>query len=158
MPKMNVLENSVERKVRGERKKEVSWPKSIIVTQEHLDDKEFMKKHPHARLHTEVCDPVPLFLRSGEKREMTLIDTLRNELRKEQIKQQVIEDHYDFDNMTEEQQRAFFEDESDFELDDDHPSILSAYEQAGLVYDAKPEIPTNPETPVNTTENDEPPP
>jgi hypothetical protein len=152
MAKLNTLDSSVERKVRGDKKKEVSWPTSVIVTRDNIEELN-LKYDKKFEIGQEICDPVPLYLRQGEKRKPTIIDELKNELRKEQIKQQVIEDHYEFDKMNAEDQRAFFESESDFELPDDHPSILTAYEQAGLVYDAKPEYPTNEETPVNTTEN-----
>ena len=151
MAKLDTLGSSVERRLKGEAKKEVSWPKSIIVTQENLDDLKFMEKYPKATLGSEICDPVPLYLRQGEKRKNSIIDDLRNELKKEQIKQQVIEDHFKFDKMSNDEKRAFFEQESDFELPDDHPSILTAYEQAGVIYEAQPEYPVNPDTPLNQT-------
>lgn len=152
MPKLDTLGSSVERRLKGEAKKSVSWPKSKIVTQEMLDDPDFKKQYPNATLGSEICDPVPLFLRQGEKRKDSIIDQLRNELLKEQIKQQVVEEHFQFDKMSDDQKRAFFEAESDFELPDDHPSILTAYERAGVIYEAKPEFPINPETPINQTE------
>jgi hypothetical protein len=152
--KLNQLEHSVERKVRGDAKKEVSWPISIIVTEEHLTDKAFMEKYPNAKLGSEICDPVPPYLKRGEKRSSdTVLDQIRDELRKEQIKQQVVQDHFNFDAMTPEEKRKFFEEESDFELPDDHSSILTAYEQAGIVVNMVPEVPTNPNTPLNQTEN-----
>ena len=154
MPKVNSLESSVERKVKGDQKKEVSWPKSIQVTRDHLNDPAFVKKYPNATLGSEICDPVPLYLNKGEKRgNDAIIDEIRLELRKEKIKQDVVMEHFAFDQMSDEQKRAFFEEESDFELPDDHSSILTAYEQAGIIVDAVPEYPTNPDTPLNTTEN-----
>ena len=149
--RMSSLDQSVERRVRGEAKKEVFWPKSMIVTQEMLDDPEFMEKYPNAVLHGEIFDPVPLFLRVGEKRAPTIIDQIRNEIRMQQVRQQVVEDHFEFDAMSVEEKRAFFEDESDFELPDDHPSIISAYEKAGLVYGLKDEYPVSKTTPLNQT-------
>ncbi|AJK28224.1 hypothetical protein [Eel River basin pequenovirus] len=168
MPKLDTLENSVERKVRGEAKKEIVEPKSFIITKELV--KEAKKKAPKLpkfvidvlkpqieaddiRYGSEICDPIGLYIRAGEERPNSIIDELRTELRKEQIRQQVVEEHFAFDDMSDEEQREFFENESDFELPDDHPSILTAYEREGIVYDASKEVPTNPDTPLNQTEN-----
>jgi len=117
--KLNTLPNSVERKVRGDKRKEVSWPKSIIVTKEMLKDVKFMEKYPDARLGSEICDPIPIYLRKDEKREPDLIEKIRAEMRREMQEAKQVEEYYAFDKMTPEQQRAFLEDESNFNLPED---------------------------------------